>query len=108
MTVDNSDVIDAIGIENATGCTVLTIADHLEWSPLRDHLVLLQDKINRYIAFLENNEMAQSYPQGIGRPIRIDVCCQHEPTEQACDFLHQAASVIQEAGWSFSWRVFHA
>jgi len=73
MTVDNSDVIDATGIENATGCTVLTIADHLEWSPLRDHLVLLQDKINRYIAFLENNEMAQSYRIIVTDDCRLEI-----------------------------------
>jgi hypothetical protein len=105
MTLDRPNVVDAIGIENESGQVVMSIADHLEWEPLQDHLIALQNKINAYIAFIENNEFEKSYPNGLGRPIRIELCCKYPPIAEAQEFLAKASEVIRGAGWMFSWRV---
>ena len=47
LSVEETNVIDAIGLDNATGDVVPTIIDHLEWSEDdKEHLLLLQEKIN--------------------------------------------------------------
>jgi hypothetical protein len=104
MAVDNPDVVDAIGIEQASGVVALTISDHLEWGD-GSHLVALQQKINQYLAFLENGQLLEEYPNAVGKPVRIDVVCKHQPDEGAERFLNQARDVIETAGLSFSWRV---
>jgi hypothetical protein len=105
MSVDVADVIDAAGIEAASGDVVLTICDHLEWEPLYEHLLTLQDKISTYLAFIERGQMSESYPQGVGRPIRIDVVCKHQPNLGALEFLEKAKGLVNRAGFQLSWRV---
>jgi hypothetical protein len=67
MTVEQTGVIDYIGVEIATGKVVLTIVDHLEWTDVSGHVSLLQEKVNRYLAFVECGEIAESFPAGQGR-----------------------------------------
>jgi hypothetical protein len=105
MPVDNPDVVDAIGIERDSGIVALTISDHLEWDDDNQHLLALQEKINRYFAFIESGEVLESYPQAVGKPLRIDVVCKYTPSESGERFLAAARQVIEQAGWSFSWRV---
>jgi hypothetical protein len=105
MAVDNPDVVDAIGIERATGIVALTISDHLEWGDGDQHLLTLQAKINRYLAFIESGEVFESYPQAVGKTLRVDVVCKHPPSEAGVRFLAEARDAIEQAGWLFTWRV---
>ena len=105
MAVDNPDVVDAIGIDRDTGDVVLSISDHLEWDEANEHLLVLQDKINRYLGFIDSGELLEEYPNAVSRPVRIDVCCKYQPADDGQRFLAQAREVIERAGWSFSWRV---
>jgi len=47
MSIEDQDSVDVIGV-NESGIVVLTISDHLKWDD--DHLYLLQEKINTYLA----------------------------------------------------------
>src|SRR5262249_18572450 len=97
MSVDNHNVIDAVGIDKVTGEVVLTIADHFDWDE-DQHLLVLQEKINRYLAFIESGEILTEYPKAIGKPIRIDICCKYSPSEMGEAFLTRAQEVINKAG----------
>ena len=108
MSVEQEAVVDAIGIETATGIVVLTISDHLAWDAANGHLLTLQNKINRYLAFIESGELLEKYPNANAKAVRIDVVCRYEPTPMACTFLARAESTIIQAGFSFGWRVLAA
>lgn len=71
MGVEQTTVIDFIGIDPASGAVCLTIADALDWDP--DHLRLLQDKLNAYLAFVESGELLWAYPLAAGRPVVFDL-----------------------------------
>jgi hypothetical protein len=73
MSIEQSDVIDLIGVENDTGKVVLTISDHLDWDSPNSHLRLLQDKINRYVDFVDSGEIEDSYPNSKDRIVLISV-----------------------------------
>ena len=105
MTVSNTRVIDLLGVDKTTGNCTLTITDHLEWSD-QEHLLVLQEKINTYLVFIESGEILEQYPEAKKNPIRINVVMLHEPTEEATNFLKQASIVISGAGFSFTWEVF--
>lgn len=94
-----------IGTDPETGEVVLSITDHLQWGS-NEHLFLLQEKLNTYLAFIEGGEMLDAYPSATDRPVRIDVVCKFRPDGAAESFLHRAREIIEEAGLSFRYEVF--
>ena len=98
MSVDNSQVVDAIGTEkDGTGVT-LTITDHLEWGN-GEHLLKLQDKLNKYLAFIESGEIYDSYPSAKGKKIQISVVCKYDPDIEGYAFLEKCKKQIEQAGF---------
>ncbi len=54
MSILDAKVVDIVGVDPDKGIARLVITDHLEWTdPLGEHLLLLQEKINGYLRFLE-------------------------------------------------------
>jgi hypothetical protein len=106
VAVDNPDVIDAVGTSRATCEVVLTIADHLPWEESHEHLVILQDKLNRYLEFIESGQLAEEYANAKpGVPVRIDIAFKYRSSTDGERFLELARETAQGAGWGFSWRV---
>ena len=104
MSVDDSRIVDAIGVDRTSGEVILTVADHREWNDA-EHLELLQLKLNAYLAFIESGEIVESYPDARGRQIRIDIVCKFEPDKGAGEFLSHAQEAVRSAGFAISWRV---
>jgi hypothetical protein len=86
MSVDNSKVIDSISLDKE-GNVVLTISDHLPWDEKNEHLLILQDKINAYLEFIENGELIENYPDANGREILINIITKYLPNTTAELFL---------------------
>ena|SRR5439155_122735 len=108
MSVEEESIVDAIGVARDSNVVVLTISDHLDWDQANEHLMTLQSKINRYLAFIESGELLEKYPEAAGRPVRIDVVCKHAPSQAALAFLAKAEAAVRHAGFSFGWRVLAA
>lgn len=107
MSVDQTNVVDAIGIDDVIGDVVLTITDQLEWSESdNDHLLLLQEKLNTYLRFVESGEMLEAYPIAKGRSVLIDVVCKYPLSQQAQEFYSQVAQIIESAGMKLRHRLF--
>jgi hypothetical protein len=101
MSVEQTSVVDAIGIDQASGAVHLTITDNLQWD--RAHLSTLLDKINSYLVFIGSGEIFVAYRQARDRDIKIDVVMKFRPTEEAFAFLRQAEMIIEEAGMLFGY-----
>jgi hypothetical protein len=54
VSVENPDVVDVVSTTLDGQYVVLTIADHLPWDASNEHLLGLQEKRNRYVAFIES------------------------------------------------------
>lgn len=104
MPVDDPSVVDAAGVDRATGEVVLTVADAWTWDDSRTHLLVLQEKINRYLGFVGDGELLENYPASEGRAVRIDVVFKHRPGAEGERFLDQAAEVVAANGFSLTWR----
>lgn len=61
MSIEDRNIIDALGITPDGKGLVMLISDHLDWKNEYEHLVILQDKINTYIAFWENKQYEEMY-----------------------------------------------
>jgi len=103
MSIDQISVVDAIGIDNTTGNVVLTISDHLKWD--KEHLHLLQEKINTYLVFVESGELIDSYPDARGRKVTINVVFKYVPDNNALKFLSEIDKILNESGLSFDCEV---
>jgi hypothetical protein len=97
MSIDQPTTIDAIELDKKTGALHLRIVDHLPWD--FDHLIKLQDKINRYLAYIESGEIFSAYPDAAEWELVIDLMLTYRPNEQASAFLQQAAAAIEDAGF---------
>lgn len=73
MSIEQTDVIDIISTDRLTGHVVLTITDHLDWTDSTAHQMLLQTKLNRYLAFVESGEILESYPNAKDVPIELSI-----------------------------------
>lgn len=105
MSIDQTDVIDSIGIEDSTGDVVLTISDHLDWLVKDDnHLLLLQEKINAYLRFVESGEIEETYPNTKERSVVINVVGQYPLSQEAKKFYDQVTAIVNDAGMKLQFQ----
>ena len=106
MTVADPNVVDFIAHRDDVPIVRLVISDHLEWAAKSEHLHALQQKLNKYLAFVESGELVRKYPSAAAKQIQIEVAFLHQPPEHALrHFLEPARDRIQKAGLGFAWRV---
>jgi len=105
MSLDKINEIDAIGIDNQTEVAVLSIIDELDWEEEKNHLILLQEKINMYLSFIESGEIFDAYPDAKNRNIEIRIFAGYELPEIAIEFLNKALGIVAEAGFKLCWKV---
>lgn len=100
MTVEQTSVVDFAYVDRETGATHLGIADHLPWDG--EHLLVLQEKINCYLSFIESGELVETLPDSKGRDIQIDVIAKYKPTDEALHFFGHVAAILKTAGFTFA------
>src|SRR5262245_57840896 len=99
MSIEQTDVVDIISTDRMSGNVVLTISDHLDWSDSMAHQMLLQTKLNRYMAFVESGEILERYPDAKGRRIEFKVVFQFPPDDGGQAFLTKVRPIIEGAGF---------
>lgn len=105
MSIEH-ETIDFASIEKLSGDLCLAISDHLPWSENEaDHLVLLQNKLNTYLRFIESGEIFSKLPEAKGRNIIIKVVGKFALSEEAKIFFEKARSAIEEAGFKLEFTL---
>lgn len=104
MSVEQIDKIDVIS-NSPNGKVELTIADHLEWNDEERHLLILQEKLNSYINFIESGQILEDYPNAINKEIVISVVMKYTPTKRPLIFLSDCEMFMKNAGLEFKWTV---
>ena len=104
MSIEDAQVIDIISSDPDGNSVTLTATDHLEWGS-REHLMLIQDKLNAYLAFIESGEIFTAYPKASGKELKLEVVCKYEPDMEGKKFFALCTEAISNAGFSFAYRV---
>lgn len=97
MSVIESGQVDGIAASDKK-TLVLLITDHLDWENEHNHLMLLQDKINSYIAFIESGQyrdMEQFKRLKIKKYI-IEISFQYKPTENCTKFINNVNEQLKK------------
>jgi hypothetical protein len=100
MSVEEPSKIDFSVFEPQSGDVRLLITDHLDWKEGGEHLLLLQNKLNSYLAFIESGEIYTKLPKAIGRKIVIEVVGKFPLSDEASRFYRLAGKAIEDAGFS--------
>jgi hypothetical protein len=103
--VENTKQVDIIGISKETGICTLTIVDSLEWCDENEHLLLLQEKINRYLSFIESGEIYTTYITSKGKDFEIIIRFKNSVPERWKSFLEQASQIVSDAGFVLNFSI---
>ncbi len=101
MALGNIETIDSIDVHNPTGDLVLSIFHERPWEE-DDHLLLLQSKINTYLAFVCDGQLASDCPEHADRNVRVQIAYKFEPGHEGVQFVEQAKAVLSKHGVSLS------
>lgn len=88
MSVVDKDRVDGIALTEDKVIKLL-ITDHLGWEKEYEHLLVLQEKINSYLAFCESGQYKEIYPGCEVKNAIFEIHFLHEPTQNAYKFLGQ-------------------
>lgn len=103
MSVTDPNTIDFVGLHDDTGYVVLTISDHLPWDG--SHLMVLQNKLNTYIEFIESGQLYESYPMAKNREIQISLSYKFEPDEKGELFLKKVNDFFKSRCINFVYKM---
>lgn len=103
MAVNNLKVIDGIGTNKEQDAIMLLLCDHLLWEgekapKVADHLLLLQKKINTYVAFLESGQYKEKYPDLEPKMAVIDIRFQYDIPKMCEEFLQTVQDEVGKLG----------
>lgn len=93
MGVQNTNEVDMISLNKETGICTLTIIDSLDWRNEEEHLLLLQEKINVYLSFIESGEVYTTYKPSKGKKFEIKICFKESIPDSCILFLQQASKI---------------
>ena len=62
LNIENTDTIDGMAYEQETSSLILLLADGMDWSDTNRHLLLLQEKLNTYIWYIDSEQYKEKYP----------------------------------------------
>ncbi len=105
MSIEQSDRVDAVGVDASSGKVILTISDHLDWSDESSHLLALQDMLNTYLRFIESGELLSAYPDATGRKLVIDVVRRLEIPTSGLRFLEEVRPILGSTSIELRTRV---
>ena len=106
MSIEQNEIVDFVSIDPKSGDVYLTISDHLPWDHGDgEHLLLLQNKLNAYLRFIESGEMVKELPETNGRKVLIELVSQFPLSEKASLLFEKASAEINAAGFKLQFKL---
>lgn len=98
MSVVDNRTIDGMALTEDKKGIILLITDHVDWNDEYRHLVILQEKINVYISFLEEKQYEDTYEGTDLAYGIIEIHFLYSLTANAEKFLQSVQDQIAELG----------
>lgn len=90
MGVAHPSVLDAFAHDKRRDLLVLAMYEIRPWTGGEDQILQLQEKLNAYASFILDGEMAEAFPQFLGKGVEIQLRTRHQPSPLALGLLQQA------------------
>ena len=102
MSVLDTDVVDIVATRKDSQDVKLVICDHLSWEDFHAHALVIQSKVNAYIAFVERGEWLRTKADMPANPrpvISLDLL--HKPPAAAEQFFLDVTKFLRGVGIGF-------
>lgn len=98
MAITDKDVIDSVAYDNDQ--LILQLYDHLDFDGEfeKDHLIMLQDKLNTYIWYIDSKQYKDTYPQNDFAQFVIKIFFMFEPSDLCIRFISHVNDRLSETG----------
>jgi len=109
MSIEDTNIIDAVGFDSDSDEVILLISDHLEWGEDEDderHMYQLQEKLNTYLRFYESGEIYKELSATEGKSVTIDIVGKYKPSKKGELFLAQIKRIVESAGLKLQFSLF--
>ena len=93
------DKVDFIGLEDGICNLWIVQSERLN----ENNLLLLQEKINNYLAFILDGQMAEEFPHMSGLPKLVKIVLQYDATGISAEFLERVSTVFRNEGIGFQY-----
>ena len=95
MAVTDVNVIDGIAFDDDNKTLIMEIYDHLHFEGKFefDHIVILQDKLNTYLWYIESKQYADIYPDKQFDNFVINIHFRYEITENCKKYINDMDEV---------------
>ena len=103
--VEHAGVIDVLAHEAATDEVALVMVEPRPWDGSEPRLFQLQEKVNAYLSFALDGEMAEAYPALVGKRLRLQLECASPPDPATLRFLGIVRDQIAFQGIKLEVRV---
>jgi hypothetical protein len=92
--VEYTGVIDLLTHDEQKGTVTLTMYEPRPWDGTEARCFQLQEKLNAYLSFALDGEMADEYPKLAGLPLTILLECTTYPDDMAIDLLEKVRNQL--------------
>ena len=97
--------IDIISANAEEGKVYLTITDTMTWDSKKEKLLLLQDKINTYMNFIQSGKLVELHPQTKSLKPVVALATSEQPDSQGLAFLEQVKQLMDKVDVEFKWKL---
>lgn len=87
--LENPGVLDAFAHDTREDKLVLAMYETRPWQGEDRQLMQLQEKLNAYLSFVLDGEMADAFPQLAAKPLEIQLRTINEPDPRAWDLIRR-------------------
>ena len=105
MPLEHANVIDVISIDEKAGRLSLVMTESRAWDGSDLRLFQLQEKINAYLSFALDGEMAETYPHFVGKALCLRLECATPPDARTLHLLGHVRKQIAFQGIDFEVHV---
>ena len=99
--VQNPMIVDLITTDAASGDVVLVMIERRPWGGPPLQFKQIEEKINRYLAYVLDGFLVQQHPTYQGKRVRLQLDCAEAPHGDAVRFVAAATDAIRREGLDF-------
>jgi len=108
LSLEEINKIDYVSYDPESKTTILTISDQLDWNDEVSHLFLIQEKIKKYLDFIESGQIKVEYPSfldSMNCKIQIIFRFNPEKNKVAIEGLVKLKQFLEANLYKFEWKV---
>lgn len=95
----DTKIIDVLALDEKAHKINLLIMDDLLWHDSKEHIDQMQEKILKYINYVEKGEFTSSYPSYEGYEFVIRIIFSYPPAEDVLLYIQEAQAVLADVGF---------